>query len=95
MSTDNFLSLLQQLLTMVETRKPSSIALAKSILVSVGGLGRDSNKIDARTMRMVREAEYCFEYLVECREDFIGIPGEYQNNKNKRQRLMNILMPGC
>lgn len=53
MSTDNFLSLLQQLLTMVETRKPSSIALAKSILVSVGGLGRDSNKIDARTMRMV------------------------------------------
>ncbi len=95
MSRDNFLSLLQQLLTMVDKENPSSIALAKTILVSVEGLVDTTHKTDALTQRMIHIANHQFESLVRHQEDFAGVPGAYQENAVKRQRLMHMIMPGC
>ena len=40
-------------------------------------------------------ADRQFEYLVEHKADFVGVPGEYQKNQVKRQRLAHMVMPGC
>ena len=95
MSMDNFLSFLQQLLTMVEPDNASSVALAKSALTSIFGLAKTSGKADAITIRSMMIAEREFEYLVGHREDYIGKPGEYQKNQVKRQRLAHMIVPSC
>lgn len=95
MSMDNFLSYLQQLLTMVDSRNDCSIALAKTSLSAVFGLAKASGKADSIVLRAMMIAEREFEYLVEHKADFVGVPGEYQKNKVKRQRLSHMVMPGC
>ena len=95
MSMENFLSFLQQLLTMVESNNISSIALAKTALVSTIGVARSSGKVDAITLRSMMIAEQEFEVLVRHRDDFAGVPGEYQKNQVKRQRLVHMIRPGC
>ena len=95
MTMDNFLSFLQQLLTMVDKKDPQSIALAKASLIAVTGLARSSRKVDAITVRSMVIAERQFDYLVMEKEDFAGVKGAYQENKIKRQRLANVIMPGC
>lgn len=95
MSMDNFLSFLQQILTMVETENAASAALAKAALTSVLGLAKASGKADAITIRSMMIAEREFEYLARHREDYIGVPGEYQMNQMKRRRLSYVIMPGC
>lgn len=95
MSMDNFLSFLQQLLTMVEPENESSVALAKAALTSVVGLAQSSGKADSITMRAMMIAERKFEYLVSHREDYAGVLEAYRNNQIKRQRLKNMIMPSC
>ncbi len=95
MSMDNFLSYLQQLLTMVEPGNASSITLAKTALTTIIELARISNKADTITIRAMMNAESYFGYLVEHREDYIGVPGEYQKNQIKRQRLSHVVVPTC
>lgn len=95
MSFDNFLSYLQQLLTMVEPENLYSVALAKGALSQTVALARISSKTDSVTYRTMLMAERQFEYLAEHRADFAGVPGEYDRNKIKRRRLGLILRPGC
>ena len=95
MTIDNFLSFLQQLLTMVDPDDQTSVALAKSSLLTTTALAESSKKIDKITFRAMRLAEDRIDYLIRHKDDYVGVPGEYQNNKIKRQRLAHILMPGC
>lgn len=96
MSYDNFLSYLQQLLTMVDPKNKYSVALAKSALSQTIALARISGKTDVGpTLRIMRMAERQFENLAEHRADFAGVPGEYEKNSIKRRRLGLVLRPGC
>ena len=95
MSMDNFLCFLQQILTMVEPHNASSVALAKAALTTVLGLARSSGKADSITIRSMMIAEREFEYLVSHKADYLGVPGEYQKNQVKRQRLAHMIMPSC
>ena len=95
MSMDNFLSFLQQMLTMVDPKSASSIALAKAALTAVIGLAKSSGKADAITLHSMMNAESEFEYLVSHKDDYVGVRGEYQKNQIKRQRLSHMIMPGC
>jgi len=95
MSMNNFLSFLQQILTMVEPKNAGSMALAKAALTSIVGLAKSSGKADAITIRCMMIAEREFEYLVGHRDDYVGVPGEYQKNQVKRQRLAHMIVPSC
>lgn len=95
MTMENFLSYLQQLLTMIDSKNDCSIALAKSALSAVVSLAKTSRKADGIVLRAMMIAEREFEYLVEHKADFVGVPGEYQKNQVKRQRLAHMIMPGC
>lgn len=95
MSYDNFLSYLQQLLTMVESKNAYSVALAKSALSQTIALARISGKTDALTLRTMLMAERQFENLSEHRADFAGVPREYEENRIRRRRLGQVLRPGC
>ena len=95
MTMENFLSYLQQLLTMVDSRNECSIALAKTALSAVFSLAKSSGKADGIVLRAMMIADREFDYLVEHKADFVGVPGEYQKNQVKRQRLAHMVMPGC
>lgn len=95
MTLENFLSFLQQLLTMVDPKNKSSVELARTALAGVVGLARSSNMADAITLRSMVMATHQFDSLVRNRKDFVGIPGDFMNNQNKRQRLSHMIMPGC
>ena len=95
MSMDNFLSYLQQLLTMVDSTDAYSVALAKTALSTIIALAKASGKANSVVLRAMTVAERRFECLVEHKDDFAGIPGEYQENEVKRQRLAHIVRPGC
>lgn len=95
MTMDNFLSFLQQILTMVDPKDTCSVELARTALTTVCGLANSSKKSDAITYRSMMMAVREFDFLVANRKDFVGKPGEYQNNLNKRQRLAHMIMPGC
>lgn len=95
MSEFNFLSFLQQLLTMVDPKNPYSIATAKTALESVCTLANESGKAGAVVIREMDAAIHIFERLVDHREDFAGRAGEIDENKNKRARLRNVLFPSC
>ncbi len=95
MSFDNFLSYLQQLLTMVDPLDLHSVALAKGALSKTIALARISRKTDAVTLRTMVMAEEQFEYLADHRMDFAGVPGEYDKNAARRRRLGLVLRPGC
>lgn len=95
MSEDNFLSFLQQLLTMVDPQEPASVELAKTALDSVVALAKESAMADAVVMQMMRSAQNSFRYLVKSRNDFAGRKGQYARNNIKRARLRNALCPHC
>lgn len=95
MSYDNFLSYLQQLLTMLDANNQYSVTMAKSALELTVSLAELSNKIDRRTHVIMREAISCFDHLVRTAEDYAGKPGEYEENEMKRRRLELVLRPGC
>lgn len=95
MSTERFLVYLQQLITMADRRDRSSIALAKAALNLTVELAFLSQKADSVTLRIMRRAEYKFEYIMDHQKDFEGKPGDFSGNKQKRQQLLLILRPGC
>ena len=95
MSLENFLSYLQQILTMVNPHDAKSVALAREALTSTVALAMMSGKIDPMAHRVMVVAEDSFEYLVQNARDFAGILGEYASNKQKRRRLGMILGPHC
>ena len=95
MTMDNFLSYLQQLLTMVDPGNDYSIELAKTALSTVFSLAKVSGKADMLVLRTMKSAEGQFGYLAAHKADFVGVPGEYQKNQVKRQRLAHVVIPSC
>lgn len=95
MSMDNFLSFLQQILTMVEPENVYSVELAKAAMSSVIALARTSGKANAITIRAMEIAERKFELLVSHREDYAGKLGDVIQNQVKRKRLEHMIMPSC
>ena len=86
MSMDNFLSFLQQILTMVEPENASSVASAKAALIAVFGLAKSSGKADAITIRSMMIAEREFEYLVSHWEEFT-----YHQKQNRKRLIFKII----
>ena len=95
MSINNFLSYLQQLLTMINPKDKYSVALGKSALSATIALAEASGKIDMETRHAMMMAKHQFEYLAENAEDFSGKPGNLVMNRKRRRRLLMVLMPGC
>ena len=95
MTMDNFLSFLQQILTMTDTESASSVALAKAAVTAVAGLAKSSKKTNGITLRAMMNAEMYFDALLVHKDDYAGVPGEYQQNQIKRQRLEHMLNPHC
>ena len=95
MSYDNFLSYLQQLLSMVNPKDKYSIALAKTALHSTIMLAQASGKVDDRTSRSMDMAESLFGYLVNHANDYKRVPGDLTGNKHKRLKLATAINPGC
>lgn len=95
MSFNNFISFLQQILTMVDENDRCSIALATSILSSTIALAEASGKVDPITRRTMRMAENSFYDLVSHSKEFAGEPGDYKGNEQKRRKLGLMLKPGC
>lgn len=95
MSEQRFIELLQALLTMVDSRSKTSMKCAKNTLENIFAMAQESGKCDSLTLRMMYNAITEFEYLVELKEDFAGIPKDYSNNLHKRQRLAQMLRPSC
>ena len=95
MSLDNFLSFLQQLLTMTDPDNAASVALAQSALTAIGGLADASQKADDVTLRAMAAAKLQFHFLIKHREDFIGTPGDYRGNQIRRHRLSHVITPSC
>ena len=95
MSMTGFIRYLQELLSMVNIRDDYSVALAKAALTSTVGLAIASKKVDPVTQHAMHRAVGLFEYLVENARDFVGKPGDYQGNEQKRRRLQLMLQPGC
>ena len=95
MTFDNFLSYLQQLLTMVDADNEYSVALAQNALSAIVYLARISGKADAITIHSMVDAEDQFRYLVSHRDEFIGVPGEYEKNRKRRRKLGMLIRPTC
>ena len=95
MTIDNFLSFLQQLLTMVDPKNECSIAIARNTLSGIISLASTSQKVEAITLRAMKRAEMELGFLIDNRDDFIGKPGQYEFNKTRRHRLYHVIMPGC
>ncbi len=95
MSLNNFLSYLQQLLSMIDPKNEYSVALAKGALSSTVALAIASGKIDGQTERVMRAANTMFEYLAENTKDYAGKPGKYDENERRIHRLLMSLSPSC
>jgi len=95
MSLDNYLSFLQQIITMTDIFDKASVALAKNAVTAVNALAQTSQKVDALTWRVMLAAEMQLELLLHHKDDFAGKPGDYMGNQNKRHRLLNVLRPSC
>ena len=95
MSLNSFLIYLQQLLTMVDSTNPYSVELAKSALRETFVLARLSEMADGFTLRTMKNALDTFDHLVSSRDQFAGVPGEFQENEKKRRRLGMVLGPRC
>ncbi len=95
MSLNNFLSYLQQLLSMVDPKNRYSIEMGKIALSSTITLAVESHKIDAQTHRCMITANRMFELLAENAKDFAGKPGKYEENEKRRRRLQMALTPSC
>lgn len=95
MSTERFIVLLQEILTMMDKKDMMSIAMAKNALSAIVALAFSSGKADAITLRVMRRAEEMFDHLAINADDFSGKPGDRLNNNKKRKRLLAMLSPSC
>ena len=96
MTTENFLSFLQQLLTIVDPKDQQSVNMVKSLLLDLKILSDHNTKpFGLVTRRMITVANLRIDYLIEHSSEFAGKPGEYDANHKKRQRLHILLTPHC
>jgi hypothetical protein len=95
MSYNNFLSYLQQLLTMVDPDNEYSVEYAKLALKATFTLASISKKADAMTLFAMGTAELNFNALVAHRDSYIGVPGDFKGNEQRRRRLGLVFQPGC
>ena len=95
MSLNNFISYLQQILSMVNPKDKYSVALGKSALSATIALAMASEKIDYQTERAMMLAEHQYDQLVENAKDFAGKPGKFEENEKRRRRLLMAISPGC
>lgn len=95
MSLNNFLSYLQQLLTMVDKNNPYSVGLVKASLSSTIALAKGSHMIDGYVRRVMAGAEKQIDMLILHSDDFKGVPGQYEENAHRRKRIELICYPHC
>ena len=95
MSIESFIRLLQELLTMVDPNDDLSIMTAESTLRTLCILARRSGKASPITIRCMDAAIRNFRSIVQHRDEFAGVPGNYKANNAKRQRLRDALYPHC
>lgn len=95
MSLNNFISYLQQILSMIDPNDPYSVALGKTALSATIRLAEVSEKAGPQTIRAMRIAENQFQYLAENAKDFAGKPGHYEENERRRHRLLMTVSPSC
>ena len=95
MTESNFLSYLQQLLSMIKKDDEYSVALAYTALTATIQLVHASGKADGRTYRSMMRAKMEFQYLADHCDEFAGIPGEFKENQRRRSRLLQMIRPGC
>ncbi len=93
MTIDNFLSYLQQILTMVDKNDEKSVSQARNALMSVGKLVEYSGKADLMTRRYIQYAIDIFDSLAEEAEDYAGRPGKSVINVQRRLRLKMAICP--
>lgn len=95
MSLNNFISYLQQILSMIDPEDKYSVALGKNALSVTIALAVASGKVDAKTEQVMRIAEHQYRYLAENAKDFSGKPGKFEENEKRRRRLLTVISPGC
>jgi chromosome condensin MukBEF complex kleisin-like MukF subunit len=92
MSIESFVKLYQELLTITEP-DPVSMARAKAILVNLLDLCLSGNKMEFP--RMIAWGIQNFDAIYDHRDEFIGKPGDYKVNEEKRQRLRRAISAHC
>lgn len=95
MTEENYLSFLQQLLTMTDSSDRVSVIRAESILLNLFEIMRNTENTNPVVTRMVMLTIRQFRYLLDHAKDFTGKPGEYKLNAEKRRRLALVIEPGC
>ncbi len=95
MSLNNFISYLQQILSMIDPKDKYSVALGKSALNATIALALASGKVDGLTHRAMMLAEGEYKYLAENARDFAGKPGKFDENEKRRRRLLMVISPSC
>jgi len=95
MSIDNFVSYLQQILSMIDSKNKYSIALGKSALTATIAMAIASGKVDGETQRAMVRSEGIYDYLADHAKDFAGVPGKYDENAKRRRRLLMSISPSC
>ena len=95
MTIDNFLSYLQQILSMVDKNDEKSVFQAKTALVSIAELVEYSGKADLMTRRYIQYAVAIFENLAEDADDYADKPGASTINIQRRNRLKMAICPSC
>lgn len=95
MSLENFLSFLQQLITMTDPDDAASVALAENALTAVIALAHTSKTVDPLTARAMHKAHMRLNGFLRHKDEFAGKPGDYMGNQHKRYRLRSMLSPEC
>ncbi len=95
MSFDSFIKYLQELLTMVDPYKVASVMQAKAALAATAALALNSDKTDPVTLRTMNAAMLRFDEFAKMRDEFAGVPGDYELNQKKRKRLGLMIRPSC
>ena len=95
MSLNNFISYLQQILSMIDPKDKYSVALGKNALSATIALAMASGKVDAKTEHVMKIAEHQYLYLAENAKDFTGKPGKFEENEKRRRRLLMAISPIC
>jgi len=95
MSQDQFLKLLQSILTMTDAKQKVSAVYAGRMLENLFELALDSGKCDGLTLHMMENSIRLLDVLIKRKADYAGVPGDYAGNQAKRNRLGEALYPRC
>lgn len=96
MTIDNFLSFLQQMLTILDPSDEKSVDMVRSIILDLKILSEHNSKaFGSATCDIIRRTNIIFDQLVDHRDEFAGVRGDYAGNKSKRDRLLMSLRPHC